>query len=107
MSTRDEAVEMIRRICPPHLDRDGYGRDLDEKFAAYRTEVLREAADKFASFDLHQEADALRRMADEAQQTETESDHRHTSVMARGHMDEPLGYLICGICGKQLTQPTT
>lgn len=43
MSARDEAVEMIRRICPPHLDRDEYGRILAEKFDAYRAEVLAEA----------------------------------------------------------------
>ncbi|MFC7880451.1 hypothetical protein ACFUVV_00985 [Streptomyces sp. NPDC057376] len=28
-----------------------------------------------------------------------EADHLCNSVMARGHMDEPLGYYICGICG--------
>jgi hypothetical protein len=32
---------------------------------AYRAAVLREAADRFAAFDLHTEAAALRRMADE------------------------------------------
>jgi hypothetical protein len=35
---------------------------------ADRAAVLREAADRFAAFDLHVEAAALRRMADEAQQ---------------------------------------
>lgn len=42
MSARDEAVEMIRRICPPHLDADEYGQILAEKFDAYRAEVLAE-----------------------------------------------------------------
>ncbi|MER6098388.1 hypothetical protein ABT154_21520 [Streptomyces sp. NPDC001728] len=32
----------------------------------YRAAVLREAADRFAAFDLHTEAAALRRMAEEA-----------------------------------------
>lgn len=40
MSARDEAVELIRRICPSHLSADEYGRLLAEKFDAYRTEVL-------------------------------------------------------------------
>jgi hypothetical protein len=43
MSARDEAVEMIRRICPPHLSADEYGRILGEKFDAHRTEILAEA----------------------------------------------------------------
>ncbi|MGJ5831360.1 hypothetical protein [Streptomyces ossamyceticus] len=43
MSARDEAVEMIRRICPPHLSRDEYGRILAEKFDTHRTEVLAKA----------------------------------------------------------------
>lgn len=34
---------MIRRICPPHLSRDEYGRILAEKFDAHRAEVLAEA----------------------------------------------------------------
>ena len=53
MSARDEAVEMIRRICPAHLSRDEYGQILAEKFDAHRTEVhaediaiLQEAAAK-------------------------------------------------------------
>ncbi|MEU3899761.1 hypothetical protein [Streptomyces sp. NPDC045251] len=29
-----------------------------------------------------------------------EPDHVCNTVQARGEMDEPLGYLICGICGK-------
>lgn len=44
MSARDEAVEMIRRICPPHLDADEYGRILAEKFDAHTAEVRREDA---------------------------------------------------------------
>jgi DNA-binding transcriptional ArsR family regulator len=43
MSARDEAIEMIRRICPPHLDADEYRLILGEKFDAYRAEVLAEA----------------------------------------------------------------
>lgn len=43
MSARDEAVEIIRRICPPHLDADEYGRILAEKFDTHRAEVLAEA----------------------------------------------------------------
>ena len=43
MNARDEAVEMIRRICPPHLSADEYGRILAEKFDAYRAEILAEA----------------------------------------------------------------
>ncbi|MGW1039851.1 hypothetical protein [Streptomyces sp. NPDC002547] len=42
MSARDEAVEMVRRICPPHLSADGYGQLLGEKFDAYRVEVVAE-----------------------------------------------------------------
>lgn len=42
MSARDEAVEMIRRICPAHLSADEYGQILAEKFDAHRTEVLAE-----------------------------------------------------------------
>lgn len=34
---------MIRRICPPHLSRDEYGRILAEKFDAHRAEILAEA----------------------------------------------------------------
>jgi hypothetical protein len=45
VSARDEAVEMIRRICPAHLSADEYGRILAEKFDAHRTEVLNEAAE--------------------------------------------------------------
>lgn len=44
MSARDEAIEMIRRICPPHLSADKYGDILGEKFDAYRTEVLAEVS---------------------------------------------------------------
>ncbi|MEU7400730.1 hypothetical protein [Streptomyces sp. NPDC044948] len=29
-----------------------------------------------------------------------EPDHVCNTVQARGEMDEPLGYLICGLCGK-------
>jgi hypothetical protein len=43
MSARDEAVEMIRRICPAHLSADEYGQILAEKFDAHRAEVLAEA----------------------------------------------------------------
>lgn len=42
MSARDEAMEMIHRICPPHLSADGYGQILAEKFDAHRAEVLAE-----------------------------------------------------------------
>lgn len=45
MNARDEAVEMIRRICPAHLSADEYGQILAEKFDAYRAEVLAEAAE--------------------------------------------------------------
>lgn len=50
MNARDEAVEMIRRICPPHLSADEYGRILAEKFDAHRVENRTEAADWFASY---------------------------------------------------------
>ncbi|CAM5249047.1 hypothetical protein SGLAM104S_01575 [Streptomyces glaucescens] len=43
MSARDEAVEMIRRICPPHLSADEYGQILAEKFDAHRADALVEA----------------------------------------------------------------
>jgi hypothetical protein len=43
VSARDEAVEMIRRICPPHLSADEYGQILAEKFNAHRAEVTAEA----------------------------------------------------------------
>jgi hypothetical protein len=49
MSARDEAVEMIRRICPPHLDADEYGRYLAEKFAAHRAEALAEVEARLAA----------------------------------------------------------
>lgn len=39
MTRRDEAVAMIRRICPPHLSADVYGQILDEKFDAHAAEV--------------------------------------------------------------------
>lgn len=80
MSARDEAVEMIRRICPAHLDRDQYGALLAEKFDAHRAAVLREAADALDNSerlreitddhmrDINEAADELRRMADETQQ---------------------------------------
>jgi hypothetical protein len=80
MSARDEAVEMIRRICPPHLSADEYGRILAEKFDAHRAEALREAADKLTLelapeqpgagpgflLALRLAVRAMRRMADEA-----------------------------------------
>lgn len=44
MSARGEAVEMIRRVCPPHLSADEYGQILAEKFDEHRTEVLNEVA---------------------------------------------------------------
>lgn len=50
MSARNEAVEMIRRICPPHLSADEYGRILAEKFDTHRAEARCEAADWFASY---------------------------------------------------------
>lgn len=43
MNARDEAVEMIRRICPAHLSADEYGRILAEKFDTHRAEALTEA----------------------------------------------------------------
>jgi hypothetical protein len=49
MSARDEAVEMIRRICPPHLSRDEYGRILAEKFDAHRAQVLAEVEARLAA----------------------------------------------------------
>jgi hypothetical protein len=52
MSARDEAVAMIRRICPPHLSADEYGRILAEKFDVYRTEVLRKAADRIRAIPI-------------------------------------------------------
>ncbi|MGW5430411.1 hypothetical protein ACWET9_24845 [Streptomyces sp. NPDC004059] len=42
MNARDEAVEMIRRICPAHLSADEYGQFLAGKFDAHRAEVLTE-----------------------------------------------------------------
>ncbi|MEV6146389.1 hypothetical protein [Streptomyces sp. NPDC051992] len=74
------AVEMIRRICPAHLDRDEYGRLLAGRFAAHRAAVLREAADAVLDVigtearlpqtisGVYRASDRLRRMADEAQQ---------------------------------------
>lgn len=37
--------------------------------------------------------------AQHAHNTAPGPDHVCNAVTARGHMDEPLGYLICGICG--------
>ncbi|MFB7776891.1 hypothetical protein [Streptomyces bauhiniae] len=34
----------------------------------------------------------------------TTADHVCNSIMARGEMDEPLGYLICGMCGKRKSE---
>ncbi|MFE2930650.1 hypothetical protein [Streptomyces sp. NPDC059278] len=81
------AVEMIRRICPPHLDREAYGRLLAGHFDAHLAAVLREAADyadTLRRFDrasgtrkaaqvsenvgILRVADALRHMADKVQQ---------------------------------------
>jgi hypothetical protein len=81
------AVEMIRRICPPPLERDAYGHLLAGHFAAHLVAVLREAADyadTLRQFDrasgtrkaaqisenvgILRVADALRHMADEVQQ---------------------------------------
>ncbi|MFF8716193.1 hypothetical protein ACF07T_32880 [Streptomyces sp. NPDC015184] len=82
------AVEMIRRICPAHLDREAYGRLLAGHFTAHRAAVLREGADALGRMDYDQDsndygydtyrdawngvvmdgADLLRRMADEAEQ---------------------------------------
>ncbi|MDK0525088.1 hypothetical protein [Streptomyces sp. ML-6] len=74
------AVEMIRRICPAHLDRDEYSRLLAGHFVAHRAAVLREAADAVLDVigtearlpqtisGVYRASDRLRRMADEAQQ---------------------------------------
>lgn len=45
---------------------DEHDAEFEKALDAYRSAVLREAADRFASFDLHTEAAALRRMAEEA-----------------------------------------
>lgn len=58
MSARDEAVDMIRRICPPHLSRDEYGQILAEKFDAHRAEVLAEVGEAWPG-----ELDHLRSLA--------------------------------------------
>lgn len=73
MNARDEAVEMIRRICPPHLSADEYGQILTEKFDAHRAEVLNEGADEIVAANdrllwatqpgMHWAADLLREMA--------------------------------------------
>ncbi|MDX3714366.1 hypothetical protein PV733_36675 [Streptomyces europaeiscabiei] len=69
MNARDEAVEMIRRICPPHLSADEYGQILAEKFDAHRAEVLAEAADyveqrRLARADIVTDFDRGRRAAE-------------------------------------------
>ena len=63
VNARDEAVEMIRRICPAHLDADWYGQFLAEKFDAYRAEVLREAADLISSAQEQIERDEITKHA--------------------------------------------
>lgn len=108
------AVEMIRRICPPHLDRDAYGRLLARRFAAHRAAVLREAAD--AVLDLigtearlpqtisgvHRASDRLRRMADEAQPETQAHQHVWATVPASGAYGRLIGHTwtYCGICGQ-------
>lgn len=39
MSARDEAIEMIRRICTPHLSAEFYGGILSKQFDAYAHEL--------------------------------------------------------------------
>ncbi|MET8841485.1 hypothetical protein ABZW67_15495 [Streptomyces rubiginosohelvolus] len=62
MSARDEIKRdlMAQKTRGVHCSPEGADALLD----AYRVEVLAEAADRFAAFDLHNEAAALRRMAD-------------------------------------------
>lgn len=59
MSARDEAVAMIRRICPAHLDADEYGRILAEKFDARDAEVRREATARIREFRPGRTADGF------------------------------------------------
>lgn len=40
MSARDDAVEIIRRICPAHLDADQYARLFATKFDAHSAEAI-------------------------------------------------------------------
>ncbi|MEW2071976.1 hypothetical protein [Streptomyces sp. NPDC007346] len=110
MSARNDAVEMIRRICPPHLDRDQYGRILAEKFATHRAEVLREAAEAVDNTEFPDEyvdlfdngarwaSRLLRRLADDAaagvQQT-TEGEAELTATLVINRNDS-----YCDGCGK-------
>lgn len=106
MSARDEAVEMIRRICPPHLSADGYGRTLAEKFDTYRAEVLAERDTQFVAWLLkkareyptsptRQEspADAIARLASKVARGAVRPNNLRTDFFQPGHTytaDEPF-----------------
>lgn len=64
MNARDEAVEMIRRICPPHLSADEYGQILAEKFDVHRTETLAEVTTWLTKKAREFRADGQRQHAD-------------------------------------------
>ncbi|MFJ3089076.1 hypothetical protein [Streptomyces sp. NPDC086838] len=60
MTARDDLLAAVS-----FNDAANTGRTPEELLNAYRTQVLDEAADRFDAFDLHTEANALRRMATE------------------------------------------
>lgn len=64
MSARDW---LYVRLVGALLDPERVSAELD----AYRAEVLREAADRFAAFDRPTGARLLRRMADEVEKADT------------------------------------
>lgn len=90
MNARDEAVEMIRRICPPHLDADEYGRILAEKFDAHRAEVLDEGADAIDAKQDEHEAEERKRFGNLDHETRLQADAtRDAAALLRQIADGP------------------
>ncbi|WP_103529486.1 hypothetical protein [Streptomyces sp. SM12] len=53
MSAREEVVEIVRRICPPHLDAEFYGQRVNgllDKFGHELAEQIRDDAHRQAHF---------------------------------------------------------
>ncbi|GGQ83394.1 hypothetical protein [Streptomyces flaveolus] len=98
MSARDEAVEMIRRICPSHLSADGYGQLLAEKFDAHRAEVVAERDTQFVAWLLkkaseyptdparqEKAADAIARLASKVARGAVRPNNLRTDFFQPGH----------------------
>ncbi|MGI3199632.1 hypothetical protein ACRJ4W_15375 [Streptomyces sp. GLT-R25] len=80
-------------------DREGRRWDRDLSCWVYEAEGIRDEALRDATrYTLAEAVPLARELAAGARQDEP--DHVCNSVQAHGEMDEPLGYLICGLCGK-------